>query len=68
MSQSKKINRGGMGFGLTISKMIIQQLNGEISVDSKLNTGSVFTFQIRIEDTDLINQVSRPVLTHNETL
>ena len=32
ISKSKNINRGGMGFGLTISKMIIQQLNGDIYV------------------------------------
>ena len=34
ISKSKDINRGGMGLGLTISKMIIQQLNGEVECES----------------------------------
>lgn len=32
LSKSKDINRGGMGLGLTISKMIVSQLGGEIDV------------------------------------
>ena len=35
INHSSKINQGGLGFGLTISKMIVQQLNGEISVASE---------------------------------
>lgn len=35
IAKSKDINRGGMGLGLTISKMILQQLNGEITVESE---------------------------------
>jgi len=50
ISKAKDINRGGMGLGLTISKMILQQLNGEITVDSEYHKGSTFTFRIPIED------------------
>ena len=39
-----------MGFGLTISKMIVSQLHGEISVESEQNKGSTFTFDIKIDD------------------
>jgi len=34
ITKSKNINRGGMGLGLTISKMILQQLEGDIHVES----------------------------------
>ena len=38
-----------MGFGLTISKMIVQHLNGEIFVSSIVNKGSNFEFEIKAE-------------------
>ncbi len=47
--KSKNINRGGMGLGLTISKMIIQELGGEISVQSDFGKGSTFKFTIPLE-------------------
>ena len=34
LTKTRDINRGGMGLGLTISKMIIQQLNGEVECES----------------------------------
>ena len=50
ITKSKDINRGGMGLGLTISKMIIQQLKGDIEVKSEPNKGSTFTFVIPISE------------------
>jgi signal transduction histidine kinase len=38
-----------MGLGLTISRMIIHQLNGEMNVKSQLNKGSVFSFEIKLQ-------------------
>ncbi len=35
LENSKKVNKGGMGLGLTISRMIIRELNGEMSVKSE---------------------------------
>ncbi len=58
ISNTKDINRGGMGLGLTISKMILQQLSGEISVVSTFKVGSTFTFRIPITNykNDLVQQ------------
>jgi len=39
-----------MGLGLTISKMIIQQLNGEIECESEENKGSIFRFKIPLPE------------------
>ena len=48
INHSGKINQGGMGFGLTISKMILQELHGDISVTSEYSKGSYFSFKIPI--------------------
>jgi signal transduction histidine kinase len=39
-----------MGLGLTISKMILQQLGGEITCKSELDQGSKFSFVIPLEN------------------
>ena len=44
VESSQRINQGGMGFGLTISKMILSQMHGSISVESTYGQGSTFTF------------------------
>ncbi len=46
LAKTKDINRGGMGLGLTISKMIIQQLGGDITVESEYGKGTKFTFEL----------------------
>ncbi|TNV82979.1 hypothetical protein FGO68_gene4039 [Halteria grandinella] len=49
LANSKEINRAGMGLGLTISKMIIQTLGGEITLKSNFGAGSEFIFTLPLE-------------------
>lgn len=40
---------GGSGLGLNISKLLVEKLGGKIDVQSKLNSGSTFYFNIPFE-------------------
>jgi len=50
---------GGTGLGLAISKQLIELQQGTLSVKSKLNVGTTFSFVLTYEDTGL---VYKPVL------
>eukprot|EP00347_Sterkiella_histriomuscorum_P017139 403350516 len=50
LQDKKNINSGGMGLGLTISKMLVSQMQGNIKVHSEVNKGSEFSFEIPIND------------------
>lgn len=47
---------GGSGLGLAISKELVHLLGGEIGVESKLDEGSTFWFEIPLQRADSINQ------------
>lgn len=64
---------GGTGLGLAISKRLTELMNGEISVKSKLNSGTTFTITIPFEltqhiETEILNNFEIPETTFLDNL
>ena len=49
LDRTKEINTKGVGLGLHISKMIVEQLGGDIICDSVWKKGTTFTFLIALD-------------------
>ena len=50
-------NKNGVGLGLVISKQIVEQFDGDITIDSELGVGSRFRFSFKIyPQEDLMSQ------------
>ena len=50
LSSTKKQNSRGIGLGLVICKMIVEQFGGTIRVESRKGKGSLFSFTMKILD------------------
>ena len=66
---NKTITRrfGGTGLGLTISKEIIEKLNGSIEVESRKGEGSIFRFKFPIGSRDLEFVDKNPLLNTDKS-
>jgi signal transduction histidine kinase len=50
LDETKDLNTGGVGLGLHICKMIVQQFGGDIICKSKFGTGTSFIFLIALNN------------------
>jgi CheY-like chemotaxis protein len=56
---------GGSGLGLSISKNIVEMMNGRIWVDSDLGKGAAFYFTIKAKRSGKTTQTEQPAVTDN---
>jgi signal transduction histidine kinase len=53
-------NYGGLGLGLWLSRRLIEEMHGSISLDSRPGEGSTFTVELPLADPEAV-EVSRRV-------
>ena len=56
-------NRSGTGLGLSICKQIIEQMNGTVSVKSKVGTGTEFIIDLKVQcqNEKVMNLSKKPI-------
>ena len=58
LKRTEEINTRGIGLGLHICRELVIKLGGDIICESKWQKGSTFTFVVKIELVDEINELS----------
>ena len=54
VDSSDSRDKGGTGLGLAICRLIVEQHDGTLTVESKMGVGSTFTFQLsRAQNSDI---------------
>ena len=54
IENDQNLNKKGIGLGLFICKTIVNQFEGDISLESELGIGSIFTFTMALFDENLL--------------
>lgn len=68
LDSTKEMNSNGIGLGLYITKMIVEQFEGEVGVESTVGQGSNFKLEFKLSEQEQQNRVERtlnPSRIHN---
>ena len=59
LDSTKEMNSNGIGLGLYITKMIVEQFGGTVGVDSAIGRGSTFHMQFELSEQENDFKVER---------
>lgn len=68
VSRDAETTKNGHGLGLSLCKIIVERLGGQISVESELGVGSTFTFTLPFEGTITTGAYRTDEITNSRTL